>query len=94
MARRRRDSKGHYFLYRVDPTARPSLICTPLTPRPMMREVKPLSDRQWKMVVEQLKQGPTPEMVRGVERALELAKDIEEVDYNEYMAQYRKKGTG
>ena len=60
----------------------------------MMREVKPLSDRQWKMVVEQLKQGPTPEMIRGVERALEIAKDIEEVDYNEYMAQYRKKGTG
>lgn len=60
----------------------------------MMREVKPLSDRQWKMVVEQLKQGPTPEMIRGVELALERAKDIEEVDYNEYMAKYRKKDTG
>ena len=60
----------------------------------MMREVKPLSDRQWKMVVDQLKKGPTPEMVRGVERALELAKDIVEVDYNEHMAKYRKKEAG
>ena len=93
MARRRRDSKGHYFLYRVDPGPAIAYI-HPIDTPPMMREVKPLSDRQWKMVVEQLKQGPTPEMVRGVERALELAKDIEEVDYNEYMAQYRKKGTG
>ena len=60
----------------------------------MMREVKPLGDRQWEMVVEQLKKGPTPEMIRGVERALERAKHIKEVDYNEHMAKYRKKDAG
>lgn len=59
----------------------------------MMREVKPLSDRQWKMVVEQLKKGPTPEMIRTVEYAKERVKHIKEVDYNEHMAKYRK-GTG
>lgn len=60
----------------------------------MMREVKPLSDRQWEMVVEQLKKGPTPEMIRTVEYAKERVKHIEEVDYNEYMAKYRKKDAG
>lgn len=45
----------------------------------MMREVKPVSDRQWAMIIEQLKEGPTPEMRRGVKRALEIAKDIKEI---------------
>lgn len=49
----------------------------------MMREVKPLSDRQWAMVVEQLKQGPTPEMRRTLKLARERAKDIREIDHEE-----------
>lgn len=57
----------------------------------MMREVKPLCDRQWKMVVEQLKKGPTPEMIRTVEYAKERVKHIKEVDYNEHMDKYRKR---
>ncbi len=56
-----------------------------------MRCVKPLSDRQWKMVVDQLKKGPTPEMIRTVEYAKEHVKYIKEVDYNEHMAKYRKR---
>lgn len=51
--------------------------------RLMMREVKPLSDRQWAMVVEQLKQGPTPEMRRTLERAREQAKYTKEIDHDE-----------
>ena len=49
----------------------------------MMREVKPLGDRQWAMVVEQLRRGPTPEMRRTLKLARERAKDIREIDHEE-----------
>lgn len=45
-----------------------------------MREVKPLGDEQWAMLVEQLEKGPTPEMIRAVELAKERIKHIVEVD--------------
>ena len=56
----------------------------------MMREVKPLSDRQWAMVIEQLKEGPTPEMRRGIKLAHELAKDIKEISYEEVERRRRR----
>lgn len=41
-----------------------------------MREVKPPGDKQWAMLAEQLKEGPTPEMVRVVGLALERIRHI------------------
>lgn len=56
----------------------------------MMREVKPVSDRQWAMIIEQLKDGPTPEMRRGVKMALEIAKDIKEISPEEVERRRRR----
>lgn len=56
----------------------------------MMREVKPLSDRQWAMVVEQLREGPTPEMIRGIKMARERAKRIREISYEEVERRRRR----
>ena len=67
------------------PAAIATLIYTgDLSQNIMMREVKPLGDRQWAMVVEQLKKGPTPEMIRAVEQAKEDIKYIKEVDPHEF----------
>ena len=43
-----------------------------------LREVKPLSKRQWKQVANILKAGPTPEQKRLKAEAVELAKQIRE----------------
>ena len=56
----------------------------------MMREVKPLSDRQWAMVIEQLKEGPTPEMRRTVKMAREQAKYVKEISYEEVERRRRR----
>lgn len=56
----------------------------------MMRDVKPLSDRQWAMVIEQLKQGPTPEMRRTIERAKEQRKYIKEISHEEVERRRRR----
>lgn len=56
----------------------------------MMREVKPLSDRQWAMVIEQLREGPTPEMRRTLQMAREQAKDIREISYEEVERRRRR----
>ena len=56
----------------------------------MMREVKPLSDKQWAMVVEQLREGPTLEMRRGIEMAMERAKHIKEISYEEVERRRRR----
>ena len=49
----------------------------------LMREVKPLSDRQWAMVIEQLREGPTTEMRRTLQMAREQAKYVKEIDHEE-----------
>lgn len=56
----------------------------------MMREVKPLSDRQWAMVIAQLKEGPTPEMRRGIKMARERAKHIKEISHEEVERRRRR----
>lgn len=56
----------------------------------MMREVKPLSDRQWAMVIEQLREGPTPEMVHTLKMARERAKDIREISHEEVERRRRR----
>lgn len=56
----------------------------------MMREVKPVSDRQWAMIIEQLKEGPTPEMRRTIKMARERAKDIREISYEEVERRRRR----
>ena len=56
----------------------------------MMREVKPLSDRQWAMVIEQLREGPTPEMMRTLKMARERAKDIKEISHEEVERRRRR----
>ena len=56
----------------------------------MMREVKPLSDRQWAMVIEQLKEGPTPEMRHTVKMAREQAKYVKEISYEEVERRRRR----
>lgn len=65
---------------------------TPLLPPAgaAMREVKPLGDEQWAMLVEQLEKGPTPEMVRAVELAKERIKHIVEVDPYEFERRRRR----
>lgn len=59
----------------------------------VMREVKPLGDKQWAMLVEQLEKGPTPEMVRAVELAQERIKHIKEVGPYEFQER-RKRESG
>ena len=56
----------------------------------MMREVKPLSDRQWAMVIEQLREGPTPEMRRTLQMAREQAKYVKEIDHEELERRRRR----
>ena len=56
----------------------------------IMREVKPLSDRQWAMVIEQLREGPTPEMMRTLKRARERAKEIKEISHEEVERRRRR----
>ena len=55
-----------------------------------MREVKPLSDHQWAMVVKQLKEGPTPEMRQFLAFAKERAKHIREIDPDEVERRRKK----
>lgn len=56
----------------------------------MMRDVKPLSDRQWAMVIEQLREGPTPEMRRTLRMAREQAKYMKEIDHEEVERRRRR----
>lgn len=73
-----------------------SHACTKCIYRPnmrrslMMREVKPLSDKQWAMVIEQLREGPTPEMMRTLKMARERAKDIREISHEEVERRRRR----
>ena len=69
-------------------------MTNPSSPAGMvMREVKPLGDKQWAMLVEQLEKGPTPEMVRAVELAQERIKHIKEVGPYEFQER-RKRESG
>ena len=43
-----------------------------------LREVKPMDDKQWKQVTDQLKAGPTKESIKTVKAALELASKLKE----------------
>ena len=43
-----------------------------------LRYVKDLSPRQWKIVTDALKAGPTPEQRRFVAEAIEIAKQMKE----------------
>ena len=43
-----------------------------------LRDVKPLSPRQWEFVMEKLKAGPTPEQRRFKAEAIEMTKQMKE----------------
>ena len=43
-----------------------------------LREVKPMDDKQWKQVTNQLKAGPTTESINTVKSALERAGKLKE----------------
>lgn len=65
----------------------------PSPPAMAMREVKPVSDRQWAMVVKQLREGPTPEMGQFMAFAKERAKHIREIDPGEVERRRKKAGS-
>ena len=44
----------------------------------VLREVKPLSDKQWKPVIESLEAGPTSESIRAIKKSLKIANRIKE----------------
>ncbi len=42
----------------------------------VLREVKPLNEKQWEQVISQLESGPTVKSIRTVNEAVEFAKKI------------------
>jgi len=43
-----------------------------------LREVKPLDEKQWKLVTKQLASGPSNKSIKAVNYALKLANEIKE----------------
>ncbi len=44
----------------------------------VLREIKPLSEKQWEQVISQLESGPTEKSINVVENALKLANSLKE----------------
>ena len=50
----------------------------------VLREVKPLSDKQWEQVTRELKAGPTEKSIKTVNDALARAAKLKEVSPHDF----------